>query len=140
METMPTRIRSWQTVLVCMGCLLATGVSMTPSGAQDNQNVVSSESRAHQSQKSAPATTPALPSTNDTTDSSVIIGDGIRTPPDIGVAGTSSPTPPLRFESPTDQSDIFPETTPVTPDSSATPDGFPSAEPAPLETPELFKD
>lgn len=140
MENILPMRRSWKTVLVCMGWIVATGVSMTPSGAHDNQNAVSSESTAHKSQESAPGTTPALPSTNDTEDRSVIIGDGIRTPPDIGVAGTASPTPPLRFESPTEQSDIFPETTPVTPDSSATPDGFPSAEPPPLETPELFKD
>jgi hypothetical protein len=47
-----------------------------------------------------------------------VLGGGVRNPPDIGMAGTASPTPPVRTESPTDEPDIFPPASPGLPHPS----------------------
>ncbi|WP_342347623.1 hypothetical protein [uncultured Nitrospira sp.] len=44
---------------------------------------------------------------------SPLIGNGVRTPPDIGALGTASSTPPVRTESPTDEPQILPDISPV---------------------------
>ncbi|HBP86587.1 MAG TPA: hypothetical protein DD706_02690 [Nitrospiraceae bacterium] len=46
-------------------------------------------------------------------DSSLIIGGGVRRPPDIGASGTASSTPPVRSESPTNEPQILPDVSPV---------------------------
>ena len=49
---------------------------------------------------------------------SPVLGGGVRNPPDIGMAGTASPTPPVRTESPTDEPDILPPASPSLPHPS----------------------
>jgi len=46
---------------------------------------------------------------------SPLIGGGIKHPPDIGAAGTASPTPPVRTESPTDEPELLPPQSPIPP-------------------------
>jgi hypothetical protein len=100
-------------VVVCMGFMMVAGIPLPAIGSHDDHNNVSSESLPGKPQGSTTRPAPTLPSTNGTEDGSVVIGDGIRTPPDIGAAGTASPTPPLRFESPTDEPAILPDVSPV---------------------------
>ncbi|MGP0593647.1 hypothetical protein ACTRXD_14080 [Nitrospira sp. T9] len=67
-----------------------------------------------------------------------LIGGGIRTPPDIGASGTSSSTPPVRTESPTDEPDILPDVSPVPTDPS-TPEKAPVKESEPLGQPKQLE-
>ncbi|GJL67048.1 MAG: hypothetical protein NPIRA05_20190 [Nitrospirales bacterium] len=53
------------------------------------------------------------PSMGDKTKDSPILGEGVRTPPDIGASGTASSTPPVGTESPTDDPQILPDISPV---------------------------
>ncbi|MFZ1747472.1 MAG: hypothetical protein WBO24_18325 [Nitrospirales bacterium] len=73
-------------------------------------------------------------SKNPSTEHSPLIGGGVRTPPDIGASGTASSTPPVRAESPTDQSQIFPDVSPV-PMHPSTPERAPVKESEPLGQP-----
>ena len=71
---------------------------------------------------------------------SVVIGDGIRVPPDIGAAGTSSSTPPIRAESPTDEPDVLPSSTLVAPDPSDPANPSSGKAPPPLGQPDFLKE
>ncbi|MGD9852817.1 MAG: hypothetical protein AB7T38_16310 [Nitrospirales bacterium] len=62
------------------------------------------------------------------TDDSLLIGGGIHRPPDIGAAGTTSPTPPVRIESPIDEPDLLPSKAPVPSDPLKSRDASPSGE------------
>lgn len=77
---------------------------------------------------------PKMPSGED----SPLIGGGVRTPPDIGASGTSSSTPPVRTESPTDEPSILPDASPVPTDSSI-PEKAPVKESEPLGQPNQFE-
>ncbi len=81
-------------------------------------------------------TTP--PPGGDKTEDSLLIGGGVRTPPDIGASGTSSSTPPVRTESPTDEPQIFPDVSHV-PTHPSDPESAPGKESEPLGQPNHFK-
>ncbi|GJL58266.1 MAG: hypothetical protein NPIRA03_11230 [Nitrospirales bacterium] len=65
---------------------------------------------------------------------SPLIGGGVRTPSDIGASGTSSSTPPVRTESPTDEPQVLPDVSPV-PTHPSVPERAPVKESAPLGQP-----
>ena len=73
-------------------------------------------------------------SNNPSGEDSPLIGGGVRTPPDIGASGTSSSTPPVRTESPTDEPQVLPDVSPVPTDPS-TPEKAPVKESEPLGQP-----
>lgn len=77
-------------------------------------------------------------STNPSGEESPLIGGGVRTPPDIGASGTSSSTPPVRTESPTDEPHILPDVSPVPTDPS-TPEKAPVKESEPLGQPDQLQ-
>lgn len=81
-----------------------------------------------------------LPSSghNKEEEGSPVIGGGVRKPPDIGAAGTASPTPPVRTESPTDEPAIIPDVSPVPTHPSDT-ESSPVADGQPLGQPDHLK-
>ncbi len=81
-----------------------------------------------------------LPPTNNNTEleGSPVIGGGVRTPPDIGAAGTASSTPPVRTESPTDEPAILPDVSPVPKQPSDT-ERSPDATGQPFGQPDHYK-
>ncbi|WNM62676.1 hypothetical protein [Candidatus Nitrospira neomarina] len=77
-------------------------------------------------------------SKNPSGEDSPLIGGGVRIPPDIGASGTSSSTPPVRTESPTDEPDILPDASPVPTDPSI-PEKAPVKESEPLGQPKQLE-
>ncbi len=78
-------------------------------------------------------------SKNPSGEDSPLIGGGVRTPPDIGASGTSSSTPPVRTESPTDELHILPDVSPV-PTDSLIPEKAPVKESEPLGQPNQLEE
>ncbi|WNM56680.1 hypothetical protein [Candidatus Nitrospira allomarina] len=109
--------------LRCLGLIFAVVFSLTEAALGDSLQETSSggiQSNGH--------------STNPSGEDSPLIGGGVRTPPDIGASGTSSSTPPVRTESPTDEPKILPDVSPLPTDPS-TPEKAPVKESEPLGQP-----
>ena len=109
--------------LCCLGLMFAMAFSLSEAALGDSLQNTSSggiQSNGH--------------SNNPSGEDSPLIGGGVRTPPDIGASGTSSSTPPVRTESPTDEPNILPNVSPVPTDPS-TPEKAPVKESEPLGQP-----
>lgn len=83
----------------------------------NNEQAPSSSEGDRQDSAARPQQTPDS-ETQEETERSPVIGKGIRKPPDIGAAGTATPTPPVRSESPTGEPDILPPGSPGLPQPS----------------------
>lgn len=119
---------SWKLVAFCF-LLLSAGLCLTG-------DLLLAENPMNRFPKSP------LPVENVPTKDSPLIGGGIKRPPDIGAAGTASPTPPVRTESPTDEPDLLPDQSPV-PSASIDSRSFPGTgrpEVEPLGDPEVIQE
>jgi hypothetical protein len=110
--------RSWREFPLGISWIIVLVVLLfSPVFGADRHESSSGDPRSREStgmSKESPV--PEQPKTE--TDQSPIIGDGVRTPPDIGAAGTATPTPPVRSESPTDEPDMLPSISPGLPQPS----------------------
>jgi hypothetical protein len=111
----------------CLGFLLAMAFFLAEAALGDNFQVTSADGIQDNSHSGHPSG-----------EDSPLIGGGVRTPPDIGASGTSSSTPPVRTESPTDEPHIVPDVSPVPPDPS-TPEKAPFKESEPLGQPDQLQ-
>ena len=113
--------------LCCLGFLLAITFSLEDTALGDSFQDIPSDgiqSNGH--------------SNNTSGEDSPLIGGGVRMPPDIGASGTSSSTPPVRSESPTDEPHILPDVSPV-PRHPSIPEKAPVKESEPLGQPDQFQ-
>lgn len=108
--------------LRCLGFLLAMAFFLAEAALGDSFQDTSSDGIQN----------------NPSGEDSPLIGGGVRTPPDIGASGTSSSTPPVRTESPTDEPHILPDVSPVPTDPS-TPEKAPVKESEPLGQPDQLQ-
>lgn len=129
----------WSGSLGGLGLLLCvlfplTGIVFGYGSPERISTVLTAESKGRQD---GPST---LPPTKGHTEheGSPVIGGGVKNPPDIGAAGTASPTPPVRTESPTDEPAIFPDVSPIPTHPSDT-NSSPVADGQPLGQPDHLK-
>lgn len=83
-----------------------------------NEHEPSSSEGDRQDSAEKPHQTPDSETPQEETGRSPVMGKGIRKPPDVGAAGTATPTPPVRSESPTGEPEILPPGSPGLPQPS----------------------
>ncbi|HNP59367.1 MAG TPA: hypothetical protein PKM72_00935 [Nitrospirales bacterium] len=94
--------------LPCLGFMLVVMFPLAEPVFGDDSNEAPADEIHSKDRSENPS-----PSIGDKTKDSPILGEGVRTPPDIGASGTASSTPPVGTESPTDDPQILPDISPV---------------------------
>ncbi|MDT3778838.1 hypothetical protein PJI16_14825 [Nitrospira sp. MA-1] len=96
--------------LSCLGFMFVVMSPLTEPVFGDEFKEVPTDEIQSKDRSENPSTSPSI---GEKTKDSPILGEGVRTPPDIGASGTASSTPPVGTESPTDDPQILPDISPV---------------------------
>jgi hypothetical protein len=124
--------RAFSASVRCLGVLLAVMFPLAEPVLGDGFHGTSADGVQSKGSSDNPSTFPPVGSHRE---DSPLIGGGVRTPPDIGASGTASSTPPVRTESPTNETQILPDVSPV-PTHPSAPEKAPVEENKPLGQPQ----
>lgn len=114
MKNLKQANKIWRAISGRMGLICAVLFLVAGTVGGGHSLMASSGTSINESKDQVDRQSP-IPHKGDTkeNENSPVIGGGVRTPPDIGAAGTASATPPVRTESPTDEPQILPDISPV---------------------------
>lgn len=119
-------------LMVPVGFVIVSAADQVPSKSWGGTSNPPGNDQADSSTKQPSTTEP-----ENQTHRSPLIGGGVHRPPDIGTAGTATPTPSVKTESPTDEPRIMPSETPMLPDPQGSQDSV-QVPVAPLGQPDIL--